>query len=239
MLAAFPAPVPVVAALADIGAACWMLAPGGAGRCALLRRAGCGLDGHGPGLRARARQAGRPTVGVDQRTSTGTSDDPDCLATALAPARSASPVPRSRLPAAPSATTVTFCRGAEAFAEVLGGGAGCGEVSVDAHFFDDLGADSMVDGPVLFPGAQAGRPAVGVDQGCLPAPDGRRSGPRVRARRAGTAAAPAPSVAPSTVGLPRRPARPPPDAVDGCPVAGGGERRSARRCTSCAGCCSS
>ena len=174
------------------------------------------------------------------------------------------PVP----PAAPSTPVPAAVPGpdpvAAALAEVLAGVLGVEQVSVDAHFFDDLGADSMVmarfcararkrddlpsvsikdvyrhptitglalarrarsgrhlradrrtphglarpgrrgvrrgaggragcgagvgrrallrrpgcgldgDGAVLRPGPQAGRPAVGVDQGRLPAPDGRR-----------------------------------------------------------------
>ncbi|MDT0350723.1 Pls/PosA family non-ribosomal peptide synthetase [Pseudonocardia charpentierae] len=57
------------------------------------------------------------------------------LAGALAPAAAPVAVPTSAASSAPIA---------DAFAEVLAGVLGVDRVSVDAHFFDDLGADSMV-----------------------------------------------------------------------------------------------
>ena len=57
-------------------------------------------------------------------------------------------------------------------------------VSVDSNFFDDLGADSMVMARFCARVQEAAGPAVGVDQGHLPAPHDRKPGDGTRGRRA-------------------------------------------------------
>ena len=56
-------------------------------------------------------------------------------------------------------------------AEVLSGVLGIEHVPVDADFFQDLGADSLVMATVLRPGAQAAGPAGGVHEGRLRQPE--------------------------------------------------------------------
>ena len=73
----------------------------------------------------------------------------------------------------------------QVLAEALARTLGVDQVSVDSHFFDDLGAQLAADGAVLRPRAQGDRPAAGVDEGRLPAPDGRVAG----RRRSGSSAA--------------------------------------------------
>ena len=99
----------------------------GAGRRALLRRPGRRLDGHGPLLRP-GPQARRPALGLDQ----GRLPAPD---------RSAAWRPHARLAAvtAPDRRRRAQEALAEVLAEVLGS-TGVGR----RHFFDDLGADSML-----------------------------------------------------------------------------------------------
>ena len=93
----------------------------GVGRQPLLRRPGCGLDGDGPVLRPGQEAAG-PAVGVDEGRLPAPDDQ--SLATALADA--------------------TLAPAERALAEVLAEVLRVERVSVDSHFFDDLGADSLV-----------------------------------------------------------------------------------------------
>ena len=141
----------------------------GVGRRPFLRRPGCRLDGDGPVLRAGA-EAGRRAVGVDQgrlpahddrRTGRRTGARRRCLP----------PCPPAAVRRAPRVR-----RGAR-------GGAGCGAGVGRRALLRRPGCRLDGDGPVLRAGAEAGRPAVGVDQGRLPAHDDRRTGRRTGARR--------------------------------------------------------
>ena len=98
----------------------------GAGRRPLLRRPRRRLDADGPVLRPRA-QARRPAARCRSRTSTSTRRSAR-LAAAFAPPPALAPPTRAR-PAG---------RGAGR------GAATVEQVPVDSHFFDDLGADSML-----------------------------------------------------------------------------------------------
>ena len=59
------------------------------------------------------------------------------------------------LAADPAENLTTLAECERLFAEVLADIVGAEHVSVDSHFFDDLGADSMLMAPFLRPGAQA------------------------------------------------------------------------------------
>ncbi len=69
-------------------------------------------------------------------------------------------------------------------AEVLADVVRVEQVSVDSHFFDDLGADSMVMALFCARVRKRAGPAVGVDEGHLPAPDDQKPGGGARGRRA-------------------------------------------------------
>ena len=87
-------------------------------------------------------------------------------------------------------------------------------VSVDSHFFDDLGANSLLMAQFCAAVRKAARPAVGVDEGRLPAPDDRAlaalsaTGARRAARRQ-LAAAPGRPVGGQRAHGPGRRTRPP------------------------------
>ena len=61
------------------------------------------------------------------------------------------------------------------YAEVLAEILGADSVATDKHFFEDLGADSLDDGPVLRSHSQARRRSDGVDKGRLRRPHDRRA----------------------------------------------------------------
>ena len=146
----------------------------GAGRRELLRRPRRRLDGHGPVLRPRP-QARRPAPVVDQGRLPAPHDQPPghrARAADQQPRRTG-PRPTSRRGHARS----TPCRSTPLLRRP--------RRRLHGH------------GPVLRPRPQARRPARGVDQGRLRAPDDRRPGGGVRTSRPGSRGARHPGVDPS------------------------------------------
>ena len=138
------------------------------------------------------------------------------LATALAPAPPRRAPPR---PVAGRAAPVPRRSWPRCWPDVLD----VESVSVDGHFFDDLGADSMVMAQFCARVRKRHGPAVGVDEGHLPAPDDQRPGGGVRAGASGART----DVAPTPVESPRadRPSGSPGPGADG----GGAGRHAAVR----------
>ena len=149
------------------------------------------------------------------------------LATALAPAARS-----RRATAGRSGRSEAPSRRAEAFAEVLAGVLGVERVPVDAHFFDDLGADSMVMARFCARvRKRADLPSVSMKD-IYQHSDDQRPGRRLApppVRGAGPVVAPAAAPSPAGALAPSpRPSRP---AGPGA----AGRRRSAHCGTSCAG----